>query len=100
MKKILSIILVIAMIVIPLSSCDKQNDNVIKLNEVTHSVFYAPQYLAIALGYFEEQGITLELTNGNGANNVMTAILAGQADIGLCGPEAAVYINVSLDTSV
>lgn len=62
------------------------------LNEVTHSVFYAPQYAAIELGYFEDEGLELELVNGGGADKVMTAILAGQADIGLCGPEASVYV--------
>lgn len=64
----------------------------VRLNEVTHSIFYAPQYAAIANGYFEDEGIELELTNGGGADNVMTAILAGQSDIGLCGPEASIYV--------
>ena len=64
----------------------------IRLNEVTHSVFYAPLYAAIANGFYEEEGIELELTNGGGADNVMTAILSGQCDIGLCGPEASIYV--------
>ena len=64
----------------------------IQLNEVTRSVFYAPQYLAIANGYFEEENLELEITTGQGADKVMTAILAGQSDIGLCGPEAAIYV--------
>ena len=64
----------------------------IKLNEVTRSVFYAPQYVAIANGFFEEEGLKLEITTGQGADKVMTAILAGQSDIGLCGPEAAIYV--------
>lgn len=100
MKKFLSIIIVIALIVIPLSGCDVTDDSVIRVNEVTHSIFYAPQYLAIALGYFEDAGIKLELTNGQGADKVMTAVLSGHADIGLCGPEAVVYINASLDATV
>ena len=70
----------------------KKDDNVIKLNEVTHSIFYAPLYVAINLGYFEQEGLTIELTNGGGANNSMTAILSGEADIGLMGPEAAIYV--------
>lgn len=70
----------------------KSNLKTIQLNEVTRSVFYAPQYVAIANGYFEEQGLKLEIITGQGADKVMTAILAGQSDIGLCGPEAAIYV--------
>ncbi len=64
------------------------------LSEVTHSVFYAPQYAAIELGFFEEEGLEIELINGGGADNVMTAVLAGQADIGLAGPEASIYVHL------
>ena len=64
----------------------------VRLNEVTHSVFYAPLYAAISNGFYEEEGIELELTNGGGADNVMTAILSNQCDIGLCGPEASIYV--------
>lgn len=65
---------------------------VIRLNEVTHSVFYAPLYAAMGLGYFEEEGLSVELTNGGGADKVMTAVVAGQSDIGLAGPEACIYV--------
>ena len=64
----------------------------LQVNEVTRSVFYAPQYLAIENGYFEEEGLELELTTGQGADKVMTAVLAGQSDIGFAGPEAAIYV--------
>lgn len=64
----------------------------IRLNEVTRSVFYAPQYVAISNGFFEEEGIEIEMSTGQGADKVMTAILAGQSDIGLCGPEASIYV--------
>ena len=64
----------------------------IKLNEVTHSVFYSPQYVAMALGYFEEEGLKIDLTTGQGADNVMTAVLTGDADIGFAGPEASIYV--------
>ena len=64
----------------------------IRLNEVTHSVFYAPLYIAMSQGYFAEQGLEVELTNGGGADKVMTAVLTGQSDIGLAGPEAAIYV--------
>lgn len=72
--------------------------NVIKINEVTHSIFYAPLYLADALGYFEEEGFEIELTNGGGADNVMAAVLSGGADIGFCGPEAAIYVEIGGST--
>ena len=64
----------------------------IRLNEVTRSVFYAPQYLAIANGYFADENIDIDITTGQGADKVMTAVLAGQSDIGFCGPEASIYV--------
>ena len=75
----------------------KGDDSVIKINEVTHSVFYAPMYLADALGYFKDEGYTIELENGGGANNTMAAVLSGAADIGFCGPEAAIYTYIGGD---
>lgn len=81
-------------------SCGKQNNStdakkLIKLNEVTHSVFYAPLYLAINLGYMEENGIEIELTNGGGSDASMTALLSHSADIALMGPETVVYVESS-----
>jgi len=64
----------------------------IHLSEVTHSVFYAPQYAALSLGFFEEEGLEIELSNGQGADKVMTAVLTGEADIGFAGPEASIYV--------
>ena len=63
----------------------------VTLNEVAHSVFYAPQYAAIELGYFEDEGIDLELVCGFGADKTMTALLSGDADIGFMGSEASIY---------
>lgn len=65
---------------------------VVKVNEVTHSIFYAPFYVAINKGYFADEKIEIELTNGGGADASMSAILSGDADIGLMGPEASIYV--------
>lgn len=65
----------------------------IRLNEVTHSVFYAPLYVAIENGYFSEQNLEIELTNGGGADASMTALLSKTADIGLMGPETVIYVQ-------
>ena len=64
----------------------------ITLSEVTHSVFYAPQYVAIEKGFFAEEGLQVELINGGGADKVMTSVLTGEAEIGFCGPEACIYV--------
>ena len=64
----------------------------VRLNEVTHSVFYAPQYVALSQGFFAEEGLQVELINGGGADKVMTAVVSGQSDIGLAGPEASIYV--------
>lgn len=96
MKKSATILLIVALLatmtVACLAACSKRDDSVIRLNEVTHSLFYTPQYLALALGYFEEEGLTVEITNGSGANNVMTALLTDEADIGLMGCESNIYV--------
>ena len=74
----------------------------VTLSEVTHSIFYAPQYAAIELGYFEDQGIDLTLVNGAGADKVMTSLISGDADIGFMGSEASIYTyaNGSADYAV
>ncbi len=88
------LVVVAVMLAFAVFACDKADEGLtkVKLSEVTHSVFYAPQYAAIALGYFEEEGLEIELVNGGGADKVMTAVLSGQVDIGLSGPEACVYV--------
>ncbi|MGI6019762.1 MAG: ABC transporter substrate-binding protein [Marvinbryantia sp.] len=63
----------------------------VTLNEVAHSIFYAPQYAAYELGYFEEEGIDLDIVTGFGADKVMTAVLSGDAEIGFMGSETTVY---------
>ncbi|MCI8524983.1 MAG: ABC transporter substrate-binding protein [Oscillospiraceae bacterium] len=91
MKKLCALILVLTTLLLP--ACGQKEDvTVVRLNEVTHSVFYAPFYAAMHLGFFAEEGLEIELTNGGGADKVMTAVLSGQADIGLAGPEACIYV--------
>jgi NitT/TauT family transport system substrate-binding protein len=91
-KIIIAIFLVIAICVVGFAGCNHGELTTVKVCEVTHSIFYAPQYVAIALGYFEDEGLEIELTNGGGANNVTAALLSGDSDIGLCGPEATIYV--------
>lgn len=76
-----------ALLVLPGCAGEKQLTRV-RLSEVTHSVFYAPQYVAMSQGFFRQEGLEVELTNGGGADKVMTAVVSGQADMGLAGPEA------------
>ena len=63
----------------------------VTLNEVAHSIFYAPQYVAIEEGYFAEEGLDLTLVTGFGADKTMTAVISGEADIGFMGAEASIY---------
>jgi len=95
MKKGICVVLAaLVMLSAVLCGCGQESKDLVtvRLNEVTHSVFYAPQYVAMELGFFAEEGIAIELTNGGGADKVMTAVVSGQSDIGLAGPEACIYI--------
>lgn len=78
-----------------LTGCSKSKDNSslekVTLNEVAHSIFYSPLYVAIEEGYFEDEGIDLELVTGFGADKTMTALLSGEAQIGFMGSEATIY---------
>ena len=94
MKK-LFFCLTLPLLLLPLVLCgcgSGGETTVVRLNEVTHSVFYAPQYVAMNLGFFADEGLTVELTNGGGADKVMTAVVSGQSDIGLAGPESCIYV--------
>ncbi|MFA6860025.1 MAG: ABC transporter substrate-binding protein [Clostridia bacterium] len=93
MKK-LSIFLAFVMLIISFSlvGCGKKNNELV-VNEVARSIFYAPMYVAITNGYFEDEDISISLVTGNGADQSMTALLSGNADIGLMGPEAAIYVK-------
>ncbi len=94
MKKILTILLSTLLMLCPFVGCSDSDDlKTIELNEVTHSVFYAPLYVAIEKGYFEEEQLKINLTNGGGADKSMTALLSGDAQIGLMGPETVIYVQ-------
>lgn len=89
-------VLVLAMAAVTLAGCgakDETKEKVeqVTLNEVAHSIFYAPQYVAIEEGYFADEGIDLTLITGFGADKVLTAMISGDADIGFMGAEATVY---------
>lgn len=95
MKRLIAMVLVLSLVVFQLCACGNTTRKElvqVKLNEVAHSIFYAPQYVAIENGYFEEEGIDISLVNGAGADNVMTAVLSGEADIGFMGSEASIYV--------
>lgn len=96
-RKLLAIALCMCMLAVVLTGCGDKNASKsggktkVVLNEVAHSIFYAPMYVAIEEGYFEENGIELELVTGFGADKTMTAVLTGEADIGFMGCESSVY---------
>ena len=94
-KLILPMILVILVVGIVLFKHFNVNDNKlkkVKVAEVTHSIFYAPQYVAHALGYFEEEGLDVEIILAAGADKVTAAVLSGDVEIGFCGSEATIYV--------
>ena len=95
MKKIASIMAGLMLILglsFVLTACGDTNSNKIRLVEVTHSIFYAPLYVALNNGYFEDEGLEVELTNAGGSDKGMTALVSGSADIALVGPETVVYV--------
>ncbi len=95
MKKLLALLLSAVLLIPVLGGCAKKDTlEKVELNEVTHSVFYAPFYAALELGFFADEGLDIELNNGGGADKVMTAVLAGQSDVGLAGPEACIYVHL------
>ena len=93
-KSLAALVLVIILVCAVMAGCGTEDTGeMVKLtvSEVTHSVFYAPQYAALALGYFADEGLDVELINGGGADNVMTSVITGEVEIGLSGPEACIY---------
>ncbi len=95
MKKITALLLsLITALSLTLSGCSGAQSDLtpVTLSEVAHSIFYAPQYAAIELGYFEEEGIDLTVVNSGGADKVMTSLISGDAQIGFMGSEASIYV--------
>lgn len=94
-RKFIILVGVVLLVCIPLlCGCKKEDKNLekVRLAEVTHSMFYAPLYVAIENGYFEEEGIDLELILTSGADKVSAAALSGDVQIGFAGPESAIYV--------
>ena len=93
-KRSICLLLLTALVTLSLTGCgqkEKVTGEKVVLNEVAHSIFYAPMYVAIEEGYFAEEGIDLTLVTGFGADKTMTAVLSGEADIGFMGPESTIY---------
>ena len=97
MKKILfsiGIVLLVAVIAITsyFMNKDDSTKTKVKVAEVTHSIFYAPQYVADALGYFDDENLDVEIALVPGADKVTAAVLSGDVQIGFCGSEATIYV--------
>ena len=94
MKKIIGLIIILLIVLLPFVFIKKDNKtkNKIKLAEVTHSIFYAPLYVAIENGYFKDNGIDIELILTSGADKVSAAVLSGDVEVGFAGPEATIYV--------
>ena len=93
MKRKCGMLLIAAVMCMMLSACGKDDGMTkVRLTEVAHSIFYAPMYVAIEEGYFEKEGIEVELVNGLGADKTMTAVLSGESEIGFMGSEASIYV--------
>lgn len=95
MKKTIALFLIVLLIAaLCMSACSDEVGSLrrIVLNEVTRSVFYAPLYAAVSMGFFAEEGIDLEIVTGGGSDKSMTALIAGEAEFALMGPETGVYL--------
>ena len=95
--RIISLFVAFTLCLCGLFGCNKKSEEAegmvtVRLNEVVRSVFYAPMYVAINEGFFEEEGIKIDLSTGQGADKTMQQLLSGSADIGFSGPEQVVYI--------
>ena len=94
LKKFFSAAALLGCLTMIFTGCSQKSSGLtpVTLSEVAHSIFYAPMYVAIENGYFADEGLDITLVNGSGADNVMTSLISGDADIGFMGPEATVYV--------
>lgn len=92
-RKFIGILIVITFLATMVTGCGSSGGlKEVTLNEVAHSIFYAPMYVAFEKGYFEDEGLKVKLVNGLGADKTMTALLSGDCNIGLMGAEATIYV--------
>ena len=79
-------------LILSIAACGNSKQETVRVSEVTRSIFYAPFYAAIEKGFFEEEGITVDLTTAWGGDKTMTALLSNGADIALVGSETSIYV--------
>ncbi len=93
-RYLIKAICIVLCIILPILAVGCQTDELteVNLSEVAHTIFYAPQYVALNRGFFEDEGLKINLSTAQGADKVATALLSGDADIGLCGGEATIYV--------
>lgn len=90
--KVIFSMLLIAILMIPIVACNKEEVQKVRIGEVTRSIFYAPEYVAIEKGFFEEEGLDVELTTTWGGDKTMTALLSNSVDVALVGSETSIYV--------
>ncbi|PLS14943.1 hypothetical protein CVD28_25865 [Bacillus sp. M6-12] len=88
-----SLLLLVCILIIPLAACGKEEMQKVRIAEVTHSIFYAPQYVAIEKGFFKEEGLEIDLKTTPGGDKTMTALLSDGADVALVGSETSIYVT-------
>ncbi|MDM5228773.1 ABC transporter substrate-binding protein [Cytobacillus sp. NJ13] len=91
--KVSMLLLLTAILIVPLAACGKDEMQTVRIAEVTRSIFYAPQYVALEKGFFEEEGLKVELTTTAGGDKTMTALLSDSADVALVGSETSIYVS-------
>ena len=85
-------LLLVTILIISLAACNKDEVKNVRIGEVTRSIFYAPQYVALEKGFFEEEGLKVELTTTAGGDKTMTALLSNSIDVALVGSETSIYV--------
>lgn len=91
--KVSMLLMLAAILIVPLAACGKDEVQNVRVAEVTRSIFYAPQYVALEKGFFEEEGLNVELTTTAGGDKTMTALLSDSADVALVGSETSIYVS-------